>query len=256
MSSALLPMILLNAEWDIEQALPRLVSGQVDLARVLATCRSFRWKGICSLFLEGLAQPFYIELHRSGTALAAFLKHVTDDQKITSKADPLFDAIGCGDFATAQSISQHARLNWNSDWEYEDDFLYVLFLMNRFFLKSTDDECRDIVQRYKRVLNGAYDFRFDVCNAFMELDSDTFNDALLGLIDEREAYYQEAFDRDEILEDEWATDGKCFVEGLAMVRLARVLKLDTLDEYLFIPSTVTAGTCTNPSPDSWQTPFN
>ena len=54
------------------------------------------------------------------------------------------------------------------------------------------------------------------------------------------------------MEEEWATDGQVFVEGIALVKLARNLGLDTQAEYLFVPSLVLDRDAENPSPDSWR----
>src|SRR5262245_34873397 len=130
MTSRILPIIRANAEFDIAGTLPLLVRGAASLDRTKIFCRNLRRKGICSLFVEGLPELLHADLQKSGAAYLYALQSSEDAAKVTSDAGPFYDAIASGDNITARDISRRSRPTWNSNEEYEEDFLYVWFLMN------------------------------------------------------------------------------------------------------------------------------
>jgi len=78
-----------------------------------------------------------------------------------------------------------SRKTWNRAKEYEDDFLFVLFLMKHFFLKAADDECRAVLAAHEAAAEGEDQSHRDVGVAFIEKDGPRFDAALRVLLDER-----------------------------------------------------------------------
>lgn len=255
MSSRMLSLIRANAVFDANGTLPLVINGDVQLERVRVFCHNLRRRGICSLFLEGLPLPLHADLQRSGAAYLHVLRGASEADKITSDAGPFYDSVACADFETAREIAHYSRDNWNEEEEYEDDFLYVFFLMKRFFLGAASDELRQIVQQYEALVVETGEARFDICVSFLEDDSSRFDRALDALIRNYDLHYRTGMDRDEILEEEWATDGQLFIEGLALVRLARLRGFRTEANYQFMPSLVIDTSCNIFNPDSWRNPL-
>ncbi len=254
MTSRMLPMIWANASMEIEESLPMMAGGRVDPRRVLSFCRSYRRRAISSLFLDGQTGPFYDDLQRSGTAFREFLETAADDSKVTSQSVPLMDAIVAGDEETAAAIARHSRVTWNPDYEYEDDFLYMTFLMGRFFLDHDISALDSTLARYETVLDGGEDVRLDLCRAIMEGDDDAFDEALLTLLDSHGRQYREGMEADELIEDDWATEGYLCIEGLALVRLARRGGINPDWNYRFVPSIVHQGQASSFDANSWKSP--
>ena len=76
---------------------------------------------------------------------------MSDDDKVTSRAASLWDAIGGQYWDAASEIAWHSRGTFNPTWEHEDDFLHVWFVMNRYFLDTTKTEDEeDQAQRESR----------------------------------------------------------------------------------------------------------
>jgi hypothetical protein len=255
MGSRVLSMIRANAAFDLDGTLPLVVNGEANLDRVHVFCRNFRRRGICSLFLEGLPQLLHTDLQRSGSAFLHVLRSAPEADKITSSAGPFYDSVACVDLDTAREISRYARNTWNPEEEYEDDFLYVTFLMKMFFLDADNEDLSSIVQRYKVLGAEAGDPRFDICASFLENDNSRFERALDRLIRNYDEHYKTGMKRDEILEEEWATEGQLFVEGLALVRLAWIHGFYTETNYQFIPSLVIDTQFNGLNPDSWKSPI-
>ena len=254
MASRMLSIIRANAAFDVSGTLPLVVAGDARLGRVLVFCRNLRRRGICSLFLEGLPLSLHADLQRSGAAYLHVLRSATEEEKITSRAGPFFDSVACQDLNTAREIARYSRLSWNQEEEYEDDFLYILFLMKKFLLGADDTELGSIAQRYAELAAETGDPRSDICSSFLESGNLRFDSAFSELIRSYGDHYETGIDRDEILEEEWGTEGSFFVEGLALIRFAQIQGFQTEANYRFIPSLAIDTRSGTLSLDSWRNP--
>lgn len=146
--------------------------------------------------------------------------------------------MACGDRATAERIARHAPGEHRAEREHLEDFLYVHFLLQHFFLGAAPDTCEDIAARLTEASleDVAATARADVCRALLTRNADGFQEALLTLIGEHRSWYETGFQRGRLPEEVWAIDGNLFIEGLALVRLARTVGLPTAEESPLIPS--------------------
>lgn len=255
MTSILLPAIEYNADYDLVQALSLVSQGRMPRDRMYIIWKAFRTRGICALFLECDADGFHADLQKSAAFYLHYLKQIAEPaDKVTSKADPFFDAVACNDLAAAREIARHARPTWNEGEEYEDDFLYVFFLMQCLHPEAAEADRRAVLDAFEAVLDGEESTRLDVCRALMDRDVKAFDDALGRRIDEHEETYREGRMADYIAEEEWATEGLLFVEGLALVVLAKHLGITVQDNYLYIPSLARRETPLPHEPNAWRTP--
>jgi hypothetical protein len=253
MTSRFLPVIAANALVDLHGDRAAVVERRISFDRMLVFCQNYRRRGICHFFLQGRPTVLHQDLQRSGAAFAYYLSGASEKDKATGKSAPLFDAIACGDIGAATRISKVSRRGWNREEEYEDDFLYVAFLMARFF-PDGERVASDILGEYERVIDGADDARFTVCRALLTGDGNGFEEGLQELLVGRREHYREGVKREDILEEEWATEGQLFVEGVALVRLAMVAGLDVQRNFMFIPSLVFEESLSAYEESSWQTP--
>ncbi len=236
MTSRFLPIIKANAQYDIDGTLPLVLNGNVPLSRVLVLCRNYRRRGIVSFFVEGLPRLLHVDLQRSGGAFLNSLKGAADNDKATSK------------------VSAHSRREWNAQEEYEDDFLYVFFLMQEFFPVERERNVDALIERYTAVVDGAPDARLDVCKAFEEKDEDLFDQALQQLLMQHESYYRNGALKGSVLEEDWATEGQLCVEGLALLRLAEIQGFSIQNDYLGVPSAARQSVHVAYSTDAWKSP--
>ncbi len=253
MTSRLLPLIAANALVDLHGGLADVMERRISFERMLTFCRNYRRRGICHFFLQGRPTGLLQDLQRSAAAFAHYLTGAPDSDKATGKFAPFFDAIACGDVGTAARISNVSRRDWNRDEEYEEDFLYVAFLMGRLF-PDRERAAAGILAEYERVLDGAEDARFTICRSLLTSSGKDFEEGLQALLVDRREYYRDGIKREDILEEEWATEGQLFVEGVALVRLAMTAGLDVQRNFLFIPSLVFKESLSAYGEASWQTP--
>jgi hypothetical protein len=254
MPTYFLPVFRKNATLELAERVGAVQGGTVTLGATLAFCQWYRIRGICALFLEGRADSFLADLHRSGRAFLHYLGNAPVAQKVTSRAAPFFDAIASGELACARDIARNSRLTWNAEEEFEDDFHYVLFLMKHFFLDGTAEECAAVLKRFAEILDGAPDPHFVICQAFAAGDAQQFGDGLAELLQNYESRYQKRLAADAVAFEEAATEPKLCVEGLALVKLAEMKQFPLEDDYLLIPSTAREKATVVFGADDWKTP--
>jgi len=250
MISQFMPVILKNAGTDLARELPHFLQGGLDIFKVLDFCQLYRIRGIATLLLIGTSEDLMRDLQRSAQAYIYFLKHAKDEQKLTSKVAPFFDAIACGDIDLATQIAQSSRTTFNKTEEYEEDFLYVVFLMKHFFLNASENECRNLIKKFEE-LAGEDDPRLFVCKALLDKDGKAFGKALRLMINSHEEYYKNMFNDGRIVEEVAATEGNYFVEGQALLRLALMKGIPIEKRYKFIPTAMETCHLLNDSPDAW-----
>lgn len=252
MPSEFLPVFVQNALADNEEFLPELLAGEVTWESVLSLCQNFRIAGIGLLFMTGTAERFHPFLHHSGRAFAHFLGTLGDDAKLTSQCLPFFDAVAAGDDEGAALVARQARRDWRSGLEYEEDFLFVEFLMQHFFLGAPVDKCAALLMRYKTALQGAEDCRLTLCGALLESDSRAFEDSLERFLSERRDAMEDGETRGFVSSEVLATEGHLSVEGLALVSLAERKGLETREDYLHLPSVARHAIARPPPPEAWK----
>lgn len=230
-----LPVVIENALLE-NQGLLRGLSAQPkpDMGEVLTLCRNFRIAGIGLLFLSGRPRDFHLHLSHGGRAFAHFLSHAGDNAPRLSRCAPFFDALAAGDFGAAEEIARRSRRTWVRGEEYEEDFLFVDFLMRHFFLGASHQDGDDLLTRWEAALQGSEDVRLAICRALLEKKEAPFNEALEQYLDERRDEHEERAAETEFSDEEKATWQLC-VEGLGLVRLAEHSGLETEQDYLHIP---------------------
>ncbi|RKG84534.1 Imm49 family immunity protein [Corallococcus terminator] len=256
MRSRFLPVFLSNADVELHQLIPFLAAGTLEGQEVfLRACRGYRARGCAAFFLSGRALNLHLDLQRSGAAYAAYTVHGLEGDKVTSHAEPFFDAVGCGDEATARLIARHASGEFKPDRELLEDFLYVRLLMQRFSLESTSAEVASTLAAFEAAVEeGPESSRLGVCRALLARDGDAFHAAFQVLSDEHRAWYEDGFRAGRLPEERWALDGCLFIEGLALLRLAQSVGIPIASEYPLIPSLTLALPKLVHSADAWREP--
>jgi hypothetical protein len=243
------------AAMGVEETLPDMLTGQPTLRDALYVAGMYERLAIGFLLINGMPELFFSYLFRAGRSFAHFLSVSGDDSKATAKARmPLFDAIACNDLPGALLISQRSRRTWNPDKEYEDDFLYVEFVMQKFFLAAGRPALAALLDRYEVVLEGAADFRLDACRAFLDGDPPRLERAIAALIDETEARLEKQRKAARLEPDEAATTAKVSIELLAWLRLAQESGFALAADYPLAPAFARLyQRAIFPAPDAWMT---
>lgn len=249
-----LPIAVKAAAMLVGKMLPDFVGGQPTLESALYLSKMYRHMAVGFLLMSGVPDAYYAHLFRSGRSFAYFLEVTDEAYKATSKAAPFFDTIACNDMQGAELIAQRSRRQWNPDKEYEDDFLYIDFLMQKFFLRADRPTLIHILDRYEAVLEGAIDFRLDLCKAFFEENHRSFDDAIAAFVDDATSRFHRLRKAEDLNPDEAATTVHVSTELLAWLRLAEDLGFTLQRNYPMAPEPAMMFARAHfPAPDAWMT---
>lgn len=251
MSSLLLPVIEYNADYELARAVPFVQAGRLATAQVHNVWRAFRRRAICRLLLSCDVEGFHADLQRSATLYAHVLDRAGPMGFATSEAAPYFDGLASGDLEVAHTVAVRSRGGWNEELEYEDDFLYTYVLM-RMSGEAPPDVVDALLERLDDVVGDDESSQRDLCRALQHRSASLFEDALSRRITEHEAFYREGWTAGYIPEEEWATEGQLFIEGLALLVLAERRGIATDTDYLFVPSLARTQDLRPHNPDVWQ----
>ncbi|WP_158625132.1 Imm49 family immunity protein [Corallococcus terminator] len=169
-----------------------------------------------------------------------------------SRAAPFFDALAACDWDCARELSLRSPRERRVELEYEEDFLYVRFLMDFCVLKRSEEEARACLARFESVLQGSEEPRLQVCQALLSRDEASFQAALEDFLKAEARRYVLLRERGRISQEVWATDAKVCVEGLALVLLAEHAGLKTPSVFPTIPSVARCEAPPVESLDAWR----
>lgn len=211
--------------------------------------------GIAHHFTTATTSVFYVSLFKSARAYLHVLERHDEDEKCTSKAEPFFDAVACGDEEGAALIAQMARRSVNPRFEYEEDFYYIDFVMSLYYRDHKPEALGALLAAWQ-TLGGEDDSRFHICKALFETDQDIFDENLHQLLEKMDLMVQEQMESESIDPDHGSTTAKLSVEALALLRLAKRSGLRVGAEYLFVPGGLLASIPSSfPVAEAWMTPL-
>lgn len=247
-----------NAYLELKELLPQVLEEQEPKQKYfLSVSHRYRRVAIGRLLVDNDAAPFAAALFNSGRAFLHGLRLLPPHEKLTSKSEPFFDAIACGDRAGALEIAQLSNPNRVVNKEYEEDFFYPRFFMTHFLLgASREDVARDL-EAFGSFAVQSNDERHALCQALFEKDQQQFDAALEACLKKREADIEKAATSDRLHPDAAETTAVVWTEALAWLQFAQQAGLRVADEYPFAPALArNVDGVKFPAPDSWKTPLS
>lgn len=207
---------------------------------------SFRALGICSLLIDLDAEGFVSHLTQSGFARRSFIRAMRRGGELDhcdlalSRGDAFFDSLAAGNVALSREIADLSLESWRSDWEYEDDFLYRLFV-HRCVRIGTEAKTNltSITDRFGTVTEGAMLEELRLMNALASRDEAAFASAIVDLMNKRDREARARLDRlleaDSEAAAQWPHAYIC-TEGLALLRIATAFGLAVPREIPLCPT--------------------
>lgn len=252
MSSGYLADFIDNAEDGLEILIPAATRGELDGRGIHKLCDRYRQRGACTFLLTGEAAPFFVNAMQSAGAYLSWLRRAEESQKVTSWARPFYDAVGGAFWDCARSIAEASRTTWNGSREYEEDFLFMAFLMKLFFLGAGEGECRALIASHEKVTEGADEAHRNVCLALLEKDAALFDRSLRELLQARSDRVEAMIEREAIPEESWAWLRYFSLEGLALLKLADRSGLPVGTDYLHVSERLRKGAGFAFDPEAWR----
>jgi hypothetical protein len=260
--STFLEVVIANTHYVLPGALEKYsAAATLEGHHPHAMATLFRRLGISRMFTEGVAEPLFLGQMQAAGAYLHGLRLLSDEDKVTSRAGAFWDAVGGQYWDAASEIARHSRMTQNPTWEHEDDFLYVAFLMTRYFLGPVADDQvslaahartqSQMLQRWTEVLDGDADPRLDLCDALLRGQAEAFSAALLQSADAREAEVRRKVSLGKLSEEDAAWFLPFWGEGLALLRLAERDRLDVTEGCPMVPEIARAKNHLPFDPRAW-----
>ena len=254
MQPTYLPIAVKSSALKASELLYAIERGTIDFEYAFYLSESYRRMAVGFLLMSGTPNQFLAYLHRSSRSFLHFLREAPDEIKITSRTLAYFDAVACDDAEGAHGIFASSRDTWNPQKEYEDDFLYMWFLMGIWGETETDDQLQDMLERYEEVLEGADDVRFDICASLLTRGEEEWGNSVGAFIEMEQDRVAALRGKDQLNPDEAATTANVSIELLALLRIGERRGLPTEEAYPLAPApSRMLGLSVHPSADAWKT---
>lgn len=252
MSPTFVPLAGKNAAVTLEDVLPQVLSAPPQQTHYLMVSTLYRRIAIAGLLSTADPSTFFQNLFKSGRAFLHFLHNAPDAEKLTSKSEPLFDAIACRDRAGAAELAKNSRMTFAIGKEYEEDFFYIRFLLDRFFAGASTGSAQQWLDQWAALAPD--DFRLAVCTALDRRDQGAFERAIETAIAELRARIEALRAKDALPADDAATTARVSTEVLAWLELAETSGLTVERDYPLAPSLARQFRGVQlPAPDAWRT---
>jgi hypothetical protein len=252
-----------NAEDQLGIVLPAYAAGklrQPQLPHALAIL--YRQRGTSQLLLQGIPEPFFLALMQSASLYAYALGGMAEQDKVTSLAACWWDAVAGESWEAAREIAMLSRPTHNPAQEHEDDFLYVLFMMQYALHAGSSDAAQSTaafeqaqqarLTRWEEVLEGAPDPRLDLCRALVASDKTAFQQALNDVADQRAKTMDEKLAKGAVKSEQVLWSKPIWPQGLGLLRLAQRNGFGSDLTCRFVPEVIRIDSPFRYSPDAWR----
>jgi len=211
-----------------------------DLSLSLST--KFRTLAIAAILAKSDTDLFYHNLIRSGICRQIYLHRVTKDDLqsdhhyCSGRLEPLLDAICGGDLTHARSITSLTPSEWYPEREYLEDFWYSRWIHYALSDHDSTRELEVLKSNLETPIDELTEIRIGVTESIAERDQQQFDGEFNQLLDHREQQIEKDIARGQFEDAEVVAQRLIYVEGLAILRIADHLGLETDLEYPFCPS--------------------
>lgn len=247
-----IPVFLVEkaAALTLEKALPALRSRKADARKADAFCRLYRRVAIARLLASGTPEGLFKWLAMGAGAFLHWASGTPEERKLGSLSHPFLDAVAAGAGDLARAVADASAKTWKEGEEYEDDFLYLRFLMDHLGLRSPGAGA--LLDRLEAITDEG-DPRVAACRGLLDRDGRRFTAAIEALQASRLAELRDDAERDMLSPDDAATTARVSIELLALLEGARQAGLPLEQEYQLAPSIARRLDLARlPAPDAWQ----
>jgi hypothetical protein len=240
------PKVVDYLDWLVERA--EALEGQPALGPIVEDmCDHYRALAICLFADDGNADDFFSWLLHAPLARKHYLVTVPAGapgearNRRASFVAPVLDALVCRQWKLAEELSALVSPTWLVGEEYEEDFCLAEFLRRTL----ADADTHDVLERWRKALEGGQDKRLDVAVGLAAKDAPEFEAAVRGLLRANEARARSMTDPStpSILASDYpfAPNRWISIEGLAFLALADKGRIATDYELQGCPAALRAG---------------
>jgi hypothetical protein len=249
-----LPIAVKNSGAALEEYLPEVLRAPITQKPYLTVCRLYRRLAVGWLLMSADPEQFFTYLFKSARAYVHFLEFGPDAEKVTSRSEPFFDAVACRAQDAARIIASKTPVTLNPKREYEEDFLYMRFLMELYTGDAKPAQLEDLLVRWA-ALAGDEDVRLALCRALLERKQKALDAAIHHAVEEKVQGVAALREEERLHPDEAPLFPHVSTEVLTWVELSGRVGLKTRRNLPLAPSVARLFKRARfPAPDSWRTP--
>lgn len=230
-----LPIAIKNSGVALEEVLPHVIKAPPELRYYQHVCLLYRRLAVGSLLAASDPRSFYTYLFKSSRAFVHFLRTAPAKEKLTSKAEPFFDAVACRDDEAAREMASLCPRTADTTREYEEDFLSVWLPMAYFYGNVPREALQPELELFAKLTEENPDPHLDICRGLLDADQRLFDQGLEALIEQKLKAYEKARKYEELNADEAATTAHVSTEVLALLELAQRAGLSVSPEHPLAP---------------------
>lgn len=223
-----------NAVYTLKRYTQNFYQEARTLGDMNALCQHFRVQAISAFMISADPLRFFQPLSKSAPFFLQGLPQTAPETRTASQFLPLLDAIACRDFTTARALSTFPRTDINKDIEYEEDFFYFQYLMAAIQPSPDTAQLKHWLNAYQQL--NPHEPRGLMISALFNQDAQLFDQALAAIIETHDALYTRYADVEYLPDELLRTEGKLFIEGLALCVLAEQQGIHSTTSFRYIPN--------------------
>ncbi len=237
--------VLVSVDFSVMLEQRGSAKGAGEIVRKL--CRLYRAMGIYDYLVNADLYGLHYGLIQSAMARKAYLTETalepleSESVRRSSLNASFFDALAASQWGVARAIAELSPRHTNSELEYEDDYLYARILY--YIVLAGHAGGADLnrqVERFGEVLEGQPSQRFEICRSFQEGAHEDFAEAFSDLLRAYSETMESAADpisgEAVAQESDFEANRNLWVEGIALLAIAKSLGIETKDQYILCPT--------------------
>jgi hypothetical protein len=239
MSIAEIEIAISNLNELLNIKIEALQKNGIDSESMLEIAGYYRNIG-CGMLLSRYDIEEYIQsLYKSAKTYQQLLENKNDNLEkyylCKSKGLPLLDAIAIDQFDLARELTANMTKTWTENMEDIDDFIYFDIISDLIQEKPDFKLLETKLIEFENSLEGNSTNRLSVLKAIVEKSSDDFDVSLQSMILKIKKRIAKNNDSDYYYV---TLEGNIFIEGIALIQIARKCGIGVNERYQYIPDIV------------------
>ncbi|WP_339720037.1 Imm49 family immunity protein [uncultured Paraglaciecola sp.] len=208
-----------------------LVNKLIDQTQALA---------IMVLLVRGNSDIFIHNLIRAALIRKRFLSELLAADKTqvyhqcSGRIHGFISAVAAQDFHLARDLVQLTPTDFQNTMEYEEDYCYAQLLYHLVAQHLNAIQIESLIARHDELTGESV--RTDVIRGILQKDANNFEDAFEALIVEQEELIEKNIKRGQLDTPEVLAHRKVFIEGIALINLAKIHGIKITTHYQFCPA--------------------
>jgi hypothetical protein len=216
-----------------------LQQNNIDSDTMLEIAGYYRSIGCGMLLARFDIEEYFQSLYKSAKTYQQLLENRNENTEkyylCKSKGFPLLDAIAINQFDLARELALKMTSTWTENMEDIDDFIYFDMISDLIQEQPDPELLKKKIIQFESSLEGNSTDRLCIMKAIIENSLYDFDEALQSMILKIKKRIAKNSDSDYYFV---TLEGNIFIEGIALIRIAKKCGIDIKERYQYIPDIV------------------